>query len=142
MPPSAAPGAAIPSAGAGFGDIFDAFFGGGGSSPFGGGGAGGGRRGPAGPPRGADLEQAVDLEFTEAVFGVQKDVNVRTAVACEICEATGAAPGTSPQSCPECAGTGQVRRVRQSILGQMVTAAPVRPLCRHRPDHPRALRRL
>jgi molecular chaperone DnaJ len=88
------------------------------------GGAGGGRRGPAGPPRGADLEQAVDIEFTEAVFGVQKDVKVRTAVVCEICEATGAAPGTSPQSCPECAGTGQVRRVRQSILGQMVTAAP------------------
>ena len=77
-----------------------------------------------GPPRGADLEQAVDIEFTEAVFGVQKDVTVRTAIACEICEATGAAPGTSPQSCPECAGTGQVRRVRQSILGQMVTAAP------------------
>ena len=49
---------------------------------------------------------------------------MRTAVVCEICEATGAAPGTSPQSCPECAGTGQVRRVRQSILGQMVTAAP------------------
>lgn len=112
-----------PFGGAGFGDIFDAFFGGQGS-PFGQGGAGGGRRGPVGPPRGADLEQAVDIEFTEAVFGVQKDVTVRTAIACEICEATGAAPGTSPQGCPECAGTGQVRRVRQSILGQMVTAAP------------------
>ncbi|HYF47160.1 MAG TPA: J domain-containing protein, partial [Acidimicrobiales bacterium] len=97
----------------------DAFFGG--SSPFGGGSA---RRGPTGPPRGADLEQAVEIEFREAVFGVQKDVTVRTAVACEICEATGAAPGTSSQGCPECAGTGQVRRVRQSILGQMVTAAP------------------
>jgi molecular chaperone DnaJ len=103
----------------GFGDIFDAFFGG--NSPFGGGTA---RRGPSGPPRGADLEQTVEIEFTEAVFGVQKDVTVRTAVTCEICEATGAAPGTSPQGCPDCAGTGQVRRVRQSILGQMVTAAP------------------
>jgi molecular chaperone DnaJ len=109
-----------PFGGAGFGDIFDAFFGGGGS-PFGGGGS---RRGQTGPPRGADLEQTVDIDFREAVFGVQTDVTVRTAVACEICEATGAAPGTSPQSCPECAGTGQVRRVRQSILGQMVTAAP------------------
>jgi molecular chaperone DnaJ len=114
-------GGGDPFGGAGFGDIFDAFFGGGGSSPFGGGSA---RRGPTGPPRGADLEQTVDIEFTEAVFGVKKDVTVRTAVACEICEATGASPGTSPQSCPECAGTGQVRRVRQSILGQMVTAAP------------------
>jgi molecular chaperone DnaJ len=113
-----------PFGGAGFGDIFDAFFGG--SSPFGG--AAGRPRGPTGPPRGADLEQSVDIEFREAVFGVQKDVTVRTAVVCEICEATGAAPGTSSQGCPECAGTGQVRRVRQSILGQMVTAAPC-PRC-------------
>jgi molecular chaperone DnaJ len=112
-----------PFGGAGFGDIFDAFFGG--QSPFGGGGR---SRGPTGPPRGADLEQSVEIEFREAVFGVQKDVTVRTAVACEICEATGAAPGTSAQGCPECAGTGQVRRVRQSILGQMVTAAPC-PRC-------------
>ena len=113
-----------PFGGAGFGDIFDAFFGG--NSPFGGG--GGRTRGPSGPPRGADLEQSVEIDFREAVFGVQKDVTVRTAVACEICEATGAAPGTSAQGCPECAGTGQVRRVRQSILGQMVTAAPC-PRC-------------
>lgn len=114
-------GGGDPFGGAGFGDIFDAFFGGGGGNPFGGGGS---RRGQAGPPRGADLEQAVELEFTEAVFGAQKDVTVRTAIACEVCEATGAAPGTASQGCPECAGTGQVRRVRQSILGQMVTAAP------------------
>jgi molecular chaperone DnaJ len=113
-----------PFGGAGIGDIFDAFFGG--SSPFGGGGSR--SRGPSGPPRGADLEQAVEIDFREAVFGVQKDVTVRTAVACEICEATGAAPGTSAQGCPECAGSGQVRRVRQSILGQMVTAAPC-PRC-------------
>lgn len=109
-----------PFGGAGFGDIFDAFFGGG-DGPFGGGAS---RRGPAGPPHGADLEQSVDLDFVEAVFGVQKDVTIRTAVPCGVCEATGAAPGTSSQGCPECAGTGQVRRVRQSILGQMVTAAP------------------
>jgi molecular chaperone DnaJ len=108
-----------PFGGAGFGDIFDAFFGGGA-----GGGFGGGRSGPTGPPRGADLEQAVDIEFREAVFGVQTDVTVRTAVLCGVCDGSGASPGTSAQGCPECAGTGQVRRVRQSILGQMVTAAP------------------
>ncbi len=109
-----------PFGGANVADIFDAFFGGAGAGPFG----GAGRRGPTGPPRGADLEQTVELDFAEAVFGVQKDVTVRTAVPCEVCEATGASPGTSPQGCPECAGTGQVRKVRQSILGQMVTAAP------------------
>jgi molecular chaperone DnaJ len=112
-------GAGDPFSGANFGDIFEQFFGGG--SPFGGGAA---RRGPTGPPRGADLEQSVEIDFREAVFGVQKDVTVRTAVACGVCDATGASPGTSSQGCPECAGTGQVRRVRQSILGQMVTAAP------------------
>ncbi|MEO6318107.1 MAG: DnaJ C-terminal domain-containing protein [Acidimicrobiales bacterium] len=113
-------------AGAGAGginDIFDAFFGG--NSPFGG---GGGRRGPAGPPRGVDLEVVADLSFEEAVFGARHPVEVRTAVACETCEATGAKPGTDAITCLECAGVGQVQRVRQSFLGQMVTNS-VCPRC-------------
>jgi molecular chaperone DnaJ len=113
------------AAGAGFGggglnDIFDAFFGGG--SPF------GGTRGPSGPPRGADLEVVADLRFEDAVFGVRQPVEVRTAVPCETCEATGAKPGTQPITCLECAGAGQVQRVRQSFLGQMVTNS-VCPRC-------------
>jgi molecular chaperone DnaJ len=99
----------------GVGDIFDAFFGG--QSPFGGGGR------PSGPVRGPDLEAVTELDFTEAVFGAQHRVEVRTAVACENCDATGAAPGSSPTTCGECGGAGQVRRVRQSLLGQMVTTA-------------------
>ena len=55
-------------------------------------------------------------------FGGEHPVTVRTAEACRDCEATGAAPGTVPSTCAECGGSGQVRRVRQSILGQMVTA--------------------
>jgi molecular chaperone DnaJ len=110
-----------PFAGAGLGDIFEAFFGGaGGGSPFG----GGRQRGPSGRPRGADMELAVELTFEEAVFGVAKDVTLRLPVACATCEATGAKPGTAPTVCGECGGSGQVRRVRQSILGQMVTAGP------------------
>lgn len=105
----------------GFGDIFEAFFGGG--SPF-----GGGPRGPAGPARGADLEVLARISFEDAVFGCQHEVTVRTAVACAACEATGAAPGTRAGTCAECGGAGQVRRVRQSILGQMVTAGPC-PRC-------------
>ncbi len=108
-------------AGGGINDIFDAFFGG--NSPFGGGG-----RGPSGPPRGPDLEVVVDLRFEDAVFGIRQPVEVRTAVVCETCEASGAAPGTQPISCLECAGTGQVQRVRQSFLGQMVTNS-VCPRC-------------
>jgi molecular chaperone DnaJ len=104
-----------PFAGGGLGDIFEAFFGGG----FG---NGGGRQ-QSGPPRGADLEVVADLEFETAVFGGEAAVTVATLVACGTCEATGAEPGTSPAVCDACGGTGQVRRVRQSILGQMVTAS-------------------
>lgn len=103
--------------GGGLGDIFDAFFGGGGG--FAGGAAGGGRRVNL---RGSDLEVVVELDFETAVFGGEKELSVRTAVACEACEASGAAPGTQAAPCRDCGGTGQVRRVRQSILGQMVTA--------------------
>jgi molecular chaperone DnaJ len=109
-------------AGGGINDIFDAFFGGG--SPFGG---PGGRR-ASGPPRGPDLEVVVDLRLEDAVFGVRQPVEVRTAVACETCEATGAKAGTAPITCLECAGSGQVQRVRQSFLGQMVTNS-VCPRC-------------
>ncbi len=107
--------------GGGLGDLFDAFFGG---NPFGGGAA----SGQAGPARGADLEVTLELSFTEAVFGTQAPVTVRTAVPCDDCEATGAAPGTTAETCGECGGVGQVRRVRQSLLGQMVTASPC-PRC-------------
>src|SRR5690242_8543619 len=107
--------------GGGLGDLFDAFFGGQGN-PF------GGQRGPAGPPRGQDLEVVADLTFEQAVFGTTQPVTVRTAVACDDCGASGAAPGTYPATCTECGGAGQVRRVRQSLFGQMVTAGPC-PRC-------------
>ena len=71
-----------------------------------------------------DLEAVAQITFEEAVFGCQTEVSVRTAVACESCEATGAKPGTGVNVCAECGGTGQVRRMRQSILGQVVTAGP------------------
>ncbi|MGI8754883.1 MAG: molecular chaperone DnaJ [Acidimicrobiales bacterium] len=107
-------------AGGGLGDIFDAFFGGGG---------GGQARNRAGPAAGPDLEAVVDVDFETAVFGSAEEVEVRTAVPCETCEATGATPGTRAERCAQCEGSGQVRQVRQSILGQMVTAGPC-PVCR------------
>jgi molecular chaperone DnaJ len=97
----------------GFGDIINAFFGGG--SPFGGSDA------AAGPPRGQDLEVVVDVPFEEAVFGSEREVRVRTPVRCDDCDGSGAARGTAPQTCTNCNGTGRERRVRQSMLGQMVT---------------------
>ena len=103
--------------GGGFGDLFDAFFGGGGG-PFG----GAGRGGPAGPPRGQDLEVVADITFAQAVFGATVPVEVRTALRCEECGGSGAGSGTQPVTCSECNGRGQVQRVRQSLLGQMVTS--------------------
>ncbi|MEM7272782.1 MAG: molecular chaperone DnaJ [Actinomycetota bacterium] len=98
-----------PFGGGGLGDLFDAFFNTGGARP------------DAGPQRGADLEVVAQLTLEDVVRGVAKDVTVRTAVACDTCEATGAAPGSSVTRCEQCGGTGQIRQVRQSILGQMVT---------------------
>lgn len=120
-------GGSDPFAGAGFGglgDLFEAFFGN--ATGFGGGGGRGGRR--AGPARGPDAEVSLTLDFEEAVFGVDKEVTVRTAVACGTCEGTGAKPGTSATACAQCAGAGEVRTVRQSLLGQMVTSRPC-PRC-------------
>jgi molecular chaperone DnaJ len=102
-------------AGGGLGDIFEAFFGG-----FGGQGGG---RASTGPARGPDLEVVAEVDFVTAVFGGEAAVTVTTLTACATCEATGASAGTKPITCDGCGGSGQVRRVRQSILGQMVTAS-------------------
>ncbi len=100
--------------GGGLGDIFETFFG----SGFGG--QGGGR----GPKRGADAEIVIDLEFEEAVFGTEKEITLRLPVACALCNGTGSGDGSVPATCTTCGGAGEVRRVRQSILGQMVTSSP------------------
>jgi molecular chaperone DnaJ len=96
----------------GIGDIFDAFFG-----QMQGGGAR--RRGPA---PGSDAEVRLNLEFSEAVFGVHKELTVHLPVTCVTCSGRGTAPGTDPITCVECAGAGELRRVRQSLLGQVVTS--------------------
>ncbi|HKA92243.1 MAG TPA: J domain-containing protein [Acidimicrobiia bacterium] len=103
----------------GLGDLFDAFFGG---DAF------GGRRGPAGPARAYDAEVAVELTLRDAAFGVVHTVEVRLPVGCERCDGSGCEPGTHPSRCDMCGGTGEVRQVRRSILGQMVTASPC-PSC-------------
>lgn len=105
--------------GGGISDLFEAFFNMGGN-------AGPGTR--RGPQRGVDLEVVVDLDLEDTVAGVEREVKVRTAVACSTCEATGAAPGTEARVCTQCNGAGQVRQVRQSLLGQMVTTGPC-PRC-------------
>ena len=102
--------------GGGLGDLFDAFFGG--SNPFG----GGGRASAGGPPRGHDLEAIVNISLEQAVFGSTVPVQVRTAATCDECHGSGAGHGTQPVTCSDCNGRGQIQRMRQSLLGQMVTA--------------------
>jgi molecular chaperone DnaJ len=94
----------------GFGDIFDMFFGGG----------GGQRRG--GPQRGADLRYAMALTFEEAVFGVEKEIQIPRDETCVDCQGSGAAPGTHPTTCSQCQGSGQVKVVQRTPFGQIQTA--------------------
>jgi molecular chaperone DnaJ len=113
-------GATFFGAGAGgFGDIFEAFFGQ----------QGGFRQAQPGMRRGEDAEIRIDLSFEQAVFGTDVDVPLELPVACEACSGSGARTGTSAIGCPDCGGAGQVRRARQSFLGQIVTATPC-PRCR------------
>ena len=103
--------------GNGFGDLFDAFFGSGGGSTS----PTGARRGPR---RGEDVEAVLELDFARAAFGGEEQITVRLPSTCSTCNGSGARPGTTPTTCSVCGGAGEVRRVRQSILGQMVTASP------------------
>jgi molecular chaperone DnaJ len=93
----------------GFEDIFDTF--------FGGVRAGQTRRGPA---RGADLRYDLTIEFEEAVFGCEKEIVVPRHETCTQCHGSGAEPGTQPIRCPQCNGTGEVRRQQQTMLGSFV----------------------
>jgi molecular chaperone DnaJ len=100
----------------GVADIFEEFFGG----SF-------GSRRRTGPRRGADLRYDLRISFEEAVFGVEKEFEVRRPEFCGHCHGNGAEPGTSPVRCENCNGTGEVRQMRQSFFASMVnvTACPV-----------------
>lgn len=89
-----------------FGDIFGDLF-------------GGGRRGGRsnGPMRGANVRKSIRITFEEAVFGCEKELDLILKDPCEICNGTGAKPGTSPETCPKCGGRGQVVYTSQSFFG-------------------------
>lgn len=73
-----------------------------------------------GSQRGADLRYDLTITFEEAVFGCQKDIELPRWENCTTCSGSGAAPGTSTARCSACQGTGEIRRVQQSIFGQFV----------------------
>ena len=94
----------------GFGDIF------------------GGRRkaGRSGPQRGSDVLAAVRLTFDEAVKGVEKELEIDVKVECPTCKGSGAAPGTSAETCSNCKGRGQVQVVQDTLFGRMSTVQTCR----------------
>ncbi len=92
-----------------FGDIFGDFFGGGRSS----------RRSSNGPMKGANLRTSVRIQFEEAVFGCEKEIDITLKDECPKCHGTGAKPGTQPVTCSKCGGKGQVMYTQQSLFGAM-----------------------
>lgn len=103
-------------------DIFEEFF-----SGFSG--TGGRRRSRNGPRQGPDLRHDVSIDFLEAVFGIEKEIEVTRPENCNDCQGSGAKPGTTPVTCTECSGSGEIRRVQQTLLGQMVNVTSC-PTCR------------
>ncbi len=96
----------------GIGDIFESF--------FGGSGFGRSSRSRSGPQKGADLKYTIQLTFEESAFGVEKEITIHRHENCDSCSGTGAKPGTSPVTCKQCNGTGQIQYKQSTPFGQFV----------------------
>jgi molecular chaperone DnaJ len=102
----------------GVGSIFDAFFGGRTSTSN-----------RQAPERGTDLQCNITITLEEAAFGVERELKISRIEFCSQCHGIGSRPGTQPQQCTDCNGSGQVRRVQQSIFGRFTNITPC-PRCR------------
>lgn len=98
--------------GGGFDDIFEMMFGGG---------FGGRQRRPRGPERGADLSYELELDFIDAVFGKDVELELPRTESCETCSGTGAKPGTEQTTCSRCHGTGQMQFAQNTPFGRVMT---------------------
>lgn len=99
----------------GFGDIFDMFFG------------GGRRSDPHAPRQGDDIQYRMVLEFEEAIFGKETEISIPKEVECNTCFGSGAKPGTKPETCSHCHGTGQISIEQTTPFGRIVN----RRTCQH-----------
>jgi molecular chaperone DnaJ len=95
--------------GFGFEDIFSSFFGGGSR-----------RRDPNAPRKGEDLQYSMTIDFEEAVFGKETEVEIPKEETCDTCHGNGAKPGTKPETCSHCQGTGQLNVTQDTPFGRMV----------------------
>jgi len=93
-----------------FGDIFESFF---------------GTRtrrseGRVRPQRGANLRYNLEISFEDAAFGKETKIEVPSWETCSACKGSGAKAGTSPQTCPDCHGTGEIKSTQSTMFGQFV----------------------
>ena len=100
-----------------FNDIFSQFFGGG--------------RGFSSRQRvyrGADLRYDIQISLEDAYHGLEQNIRVPRTETCDICQGTGAKPGTKPKTCAQCRGTGQLKQTRRTAFGMFTQVAPC-PTC-------------
>ncbi|MEW5822337.1 MAG: molecular chaperone DnaJ [Cyanobacteriota bacterium] len=104
-----------------FSDIFNAIFG-----DMGLGGFAGTRANPNAPSRGNDLRLDLEIDFSDAVFGIKKDIEIDHLESCTNCRGSGVNPGSQPVRCPTCNGVGQIRQSVRVLLGSFtqVTTCP------------------
>lgn len=108
-----------------FNDIFESFFGG-----FGGfGDIFGGGRSKNRPRSGADIHTNLQIDFEESIFGTKKNIRISLNDTCDNCHGTGAKPGTVPENCRKCGGSGQIRVHQQTMFGTM-TSIQTCDMCR------------
>lgn len=101
----------------GFGDIFEAFFGGS---------AAGARQAPE---KGPTLQYNLSITLAEAAFGVDKELNINRTEHCSECQGTRSKTGSQPERCPNCNGSGQIKRVQSSVFGRFTNITTC-PKCR------------
>jgi len=97
------------------GDVFGSFFGGRGETET--------------VTSGRDLVYDLQISLEEAAKGTEREIVVPRTEKCDVCHGTGAAPGTSPRTCPKCEGTGRIQNMRRSAFGVFVQVVPC-PTCR------------
>ncbi len=100
--------------------VFDTFFGGGGFSQN-------KRRGRQ-AQRGEDLQATLEIDFLEAVFGLEKTLEMARLINCQACTGTGSEPGHPPKACTSCNGQGEIRRTSRSFIGT-ITQVQTCPSC-------------
>lgn len=97
-----------------FDDLFNMFF-----TDF----SAGGRARTA-AERGSDLGLEIEVDFKEAVFGAERNIDIQKMVRCTVCNGSGAKEGTSVSICPECGGSGQIQTSQKTFLGNFVRSYP------------------